>query len=161
MASPSPGHPRYFQRGRWAQLVEGLRYGGGIGQWSWLIHRLTGIGILLFLIVHIIDTFFVVAWPWLYDEAVTLYSGVWFWNKVYYWPLRWGFRVAELGLIASVLFHSVNGVRIVAFDFWPKGTLYQRQIFWITMIVFWGIMIPVSFWVLSALAYPPAHPGLP
>lgn len=147
--------PRVYRRGPLANLVEGLRYGGGVGQWSWLAHRLTGLGVLLFLVIHVIDTFFVVAYPWLYDETVSMYGGVVF--GTYYWPVRWLFRVAELGLIASVVFHSVNGVRIVMFDFWPRAALYQRQIFWGVMLAFWGIMIPVSVWVLSALAYPPAH----
>src|SRR4051812_29485902 len=57
---PTPKDPRYYRRGAWARFVEGLRYGGGIGQWSWLVHRVTGLGILLFLVIHVLDTFFVV-----------------------------------------------------------------------------------------------------
>jgi succinate dehydrogenase / fumarate reductase cytochrome b subunit len=155
--SPSPTlrSPRVYHRGPWSRFVEGMRYGGGVGQWSWLIHRVTGLGILAFLIVHIIDTFLVVAFPAEYDFTVDIYGGVF--AGTYFWPLRWGFRAAELGLIACVLFHAVNGVRIVLFDFWPRSADYQRRAFWIAMTVFTAIMIPVTWVVLAALAGPPGH----
>ena len=37
-------------------LTETLRYRGAIGQWSWVLHRLTGLGVLFFLTLHVIDT---------------------------------------------------------------------------------------------------------
>ncbi len=153
--------PRIYRRGPWKRFVEGLRYGGGIGQWSWLIHRLTGLGILVFLIIHIIDTFFVVAYPELYDHTVAIYGGTlsglpdtWGING-YYWPLRWAFRLGELGLISCVVFHAINGVRVVLFDFWPRGALHQERLFAVVMILFGAIMIPVTIWVLLPLFSPP------
>lgn len=120
--------PRYYHRGPWARFVEGLRYGGGIGQWSWLVHRVTGLGILIYLVAHITDTFFVVIDPAWYDHTMALYGGEV--SGHYYWTVRWAFRLGELGLIACVLFHSINGIRIVLFDFWPKAAVYQRELFW-------------------------------
>ena len=138
-----------------ARIVEGLRYGGGVGQWSWLFHRLTGLGILLFLVIHIIDTFLVVAFPAEYDFTVAIYGGTF--AGAYYWPLRWLFRLSELGLIASVLFHSINGVRIVLFDFWPGAVKHQAAIFKIVMLIFLGIMIPLTAWVIYPLTQGPVH----
>ena len=112
--------PRLTRAGAWPGSSTGLRYGGGIGQWSWLAHRLSGLGILFFLVVHITDTFFVVFAPDWYDHTVAIYGGIWF-DGNYYWPLRWAFRVAELGLIASVVFHAVNGVGVILYDLWPAG----------------------------------------
>jgi succinate dehydrogenase / fumarate reductase, cytochrome b subunit len=162
-SSPTLRTPRVYRRGAWSRFTEGLRYGGGVGQWSWLIHRVTGLGILAFLVIHIIDTFLVVAWPELYDHTIDIYGGVvsglpegWGING-YYWFLRWAFRAGELALIACVLFHSVNGVRIVLFDFWPKSADHQRQVFWVALGVFVAIMLPVTWVVLSALAAPPGH----
>ncbi len=154
-SSPPLRTPRVYRRGAWARFTEGLRYGGGVGQWSWLLHRVTGLGVLAFLVIHIIDTFLVVAYPAEYDFTVDIYGGVF--AGTYYWLLRWAFRFAELGLIACVLFHSVNGVRIVLFDFWPGSSDHQRRIFWIAMIVFAAIMLPVTWVVLAALAGPPGH----
>jgi succinate dehydrogenase / fumarate reductase cytochrome b subunit len=159
--SQIPHVPKYYQRGLRDRITEGLRYGGGVGQWSWLIHRLTGLGILLFLIIHVVDTFFVVAFPALYDHTVAIYggtiSGVGEGINGYYWPLRWAFRLGELGLIASVLFHALNGVRIVLLDFWPKGVMYQKQLFRIVQIAFWVIMLLVTIRVVAPLFNAPEH----
>ena len=161
MSTPTVRSPRVYRRGTWARITEGLRYGGGIGQWSWLLHRVTGIGILLFLVIHIIDTFFVVAYPELYDHTVAIYGGnvtglptAWGVNG-YYWPLRWAFRLGELGLIACVLFHSLNGVRVVMIDFWPRASLHQRAMFNWVLGTFAAIMIPVTIWVILPLRHAP------
>ena len=34
----------------------------------------------------------------------------------------------EVGLVGAVLFHALNGVRIILVDFWEKGPRYQRQL---------------------------------
>jgi succinate dehydrogenase / fumarate reductase cytochrome b subunit len=146
-------------------MMEGLRYGGGIGQWSWLIHRVTGLGVLLFLIVHILDTFFVVLQPVWYDHTVAIYGGMitGLHPSVngYYWWLRWAFRFGELGLIACVVFHSLNGLRVVLFDFWPPATNYQRPLFNIVLILFAAIMIPVSVVIFLPLTQTPTHWKMP
>jgi succinate dehydrogenase / fumarate reductase cytochrome b subunit len=146
--------PRYYQRGSWSRTLEGiLHYGGGPGQWSWLVHRVTGLGILAYLFAHITDTFFVVVNPAWYDHAMDMYGG-WV-SGQYFWPVRWAFRIGELGLIACVLFHSINGLRIVLFDFWPRAVEYQHRLFRLVMIVFWTIMILVALWVLRPLLSTP------
>jgi succinate dehydrogenase / fumarate reductase, cytochrome b subunit len=37
-------------------LVTALRYKGRTGMWMWLLHRVTGLGILAFLIIHVVET---------------------------------------------------------------------------------------------------------
>jgi succinate dehydrogenase / fumarate reductase cytochrome b subunit len=142
-----------------------LRYGGGIGQWSWLVHRVTGLGILLFLVLHIIDTFFVVAYPALYDHTVSIYGGMVTGLHPsingYYWGLRWAFRLGELGLIACVLFHAINGVRVILFDFWPRAAGFQKELAWAVLTVFMAIMIPVAVVVFWPLAQTPQHWVMP
>ena len=154
---PTPTRlPRAYRPGLVIRLLDGFRYGGGLSQWSWLIHRLTGLGILFFLIIHILDTFLVVVTPAWYDHTVAMYGGVWF-NGRYYGPLRWAFRFAELGLIASVVFHAVNGVGIILYDFWVKGTIQRKGILKGVQIVFLLIMIPTALFVLYPLSQPPKH----
>lgn len=157
---PAPYRPNLLSR-----LWEGLRYGGGIGQWSWLVHRVTGLGILLFLIIHILDTFFVVAYPALYDHTVSIYGGMVTGLSPgingYYWGLRWAFRLGELGLIACVLFHAINGVRVILFDFWPRAVLYHKELAWAVLTVFAVIMIPVAIVVFLPLTRTPKHWTMP
>ena len=47
--------------------------------------------------------------PEWYDHTVALYGGVWF-DGNYYWPLRWAFRIGELGLLALELQEPEPGV---------------------------------------------------
>ena len=140
-------------------MLEGLRYRGGIDQWLWLLHRLTGVGILVFLVVHIIDTFLVVYKPAWYDHTVRVYGG--YWGETYLWPLRWGFRIAELGLIASVVFHAINGTRIVLVDFWSKGSLRRGTLMNVVLAIFLLIMIPVVAVVFTPLLKKSDHWKVP
>lgn len=92
-----------------------LRYRGREGHLSFLLHRLTGLGTLLFLLIHIVDTAMVYYYPSLYEEAVNLYRA----------PL---FMVGEMGLVFSVIFHGINGLRIAYLDILkPENWEIRRQ----------------------------------
>jgi succinate dehydrogenase / fumarate reductase cytochrome b subunit len=82
--------------------------------WSWVLHRITGVTLFFFLFAHVVDTAMVRVSPEVYNTAVETYK-----NPVV--------GVMEVGLVAAVLFHALNGVRIVLIDFWDKGTYYQRH----------------------------------
>jgi len=45
-------------------------YRGGAGHWAWILHRLTGLGVLVFLLIHILDTGLVLFGPAVYDRVV-------------------------------------------------------------------------------------------
>ena len=42
----------------------------------------------------------------------------------------------EIGLVACVLYHALNGVRIILIDFWSKGPKFQRQMLWTILTLF-------------------------
>ena len=109
-------------------------YRGGVGQWSWILHRVTGVGVLIFLCLHILDTSLVVLGPEHYNQIIALYR----------LPL---FRLSEVGLFAAVLFHALNGVRILLIDFWVELTRFHIQLFWAEVWLFVLIMVPVA-WVM-------------
>jgi succinate dehydrogenase / fumarate reductase cytochrome b subunit len=91
------------------------RYQGRIGQLSFILHRLTGLGTLLFLSVHILDTSTVYFFPHLYEEAIALYRST-------------PFIIGEIILVFSVIYHGVNGVRLAIFDlFSPKSWRKSSQ----------------------------------
>ena len=110
-------------------------YRGGVGQWSWLLHRITGVGVLVFLCLHILDTALIILGPEHYDAIIALYRH----------PV---FRTMEVGLFASLLFHALNGVRIILIDFWVDLTRVHRQLFYAQMTVFVLAMIPVAYLML-------------
>ncbi|MBK8136064.1 MAG: succinate dehydrogenase, cytochrome b556 subunit [Chloroflexi bacterium] len=95
-------------------LTETLRYRGAIGQWSWVLHRISGLGVVLFLTLHVIDTSWAVFYPGLYEEAIAAYQS----------PL---FTLGEFALIACVVYHAYNGLRIVVFDFNPRWWKHQQR----------------------------------
>lgn len=79
------------------------RYRGREGHFTFLLHRFTGLGTLLFLIIHILDTSTVYFAPELYAEAIEIYRST-------------PFMLGEIGLIFSVIYHGVNGFRIIYAD---------------------------------------------
>lgn len=111
-------------------------YRGKEGQWSWIFHRITGVGVLIFLLAHIVDTMLIGWGPDIYNKMIAIYRNPFF-------------KVAEVGLFAAVLYHALNGVRIILVDFWPDGTKYHKQMFWTVMVLFVISMIPVTFLMLT------------
>ncbi len=115
-----------------------MMYRGGVGQWSWILHRVTGVGVLIFLGLHILDTALVVLGPEHYDKVVALYRH----------PLV---RLSEVGLFAAVLFHALNGVRIILIDVWVGLTRFHRQLFWVELGLFVVCMIPVAWLMIRPI----------
>jgi len=114
-------------------------YRGQTGQWAQLLHRITGIGVALFLLLHVIDTA-VLGWgPGAYDALVNI------WHQ----PV---FRVGQVALFGALLFHAINGVRVMIIDFWDNGSLYQAQMFWITVVLSLILFIPGA-WVMVAYLF--------
>src|SRR5512142_1720305 len=106
-------------------VTETLRYRGKLGQWSWALHRIAGLGTVLFLFLHVIDTSWSVFYPDLYKEAIAQYQS----------PL---FTVGEFALVACVIYHALNGLRIAIFDWRPKW--WRRQAM-AAQLVFAGTII--------------------
>ncbi|HXE74687.1 MAG TPA: succinate dehydrogenase, cytochrome b556 subunit [Candidatus Xenobia bacterium] len=113
-------------------------YRGGAGHWAWILHRLTGLGVLLFLLIHIVDTGLVLFGAEIYDKVM----------KIYARPL---FRVGEVGLAAAVLYHALNGIRITILDFWPELSGRQRELFYAAMVVFALLFVPSAYLMLKPL----------
>lgn len=100
----------------------GTLYRGKVGMWSWVLHRITGVAIFFFLLVHVLDTSLVRLSPEAYDVVISTYKT----------PI---IGLAELGLVAAILFHALNGVRIILIDFWSKGSKYQNLMFWVVVAI--------------------------
>jgi succinate dehydrogenase cytochrome b subunit len=116
-------------------------YRGASGQWSWLFHRVTGLGVLLFLLVHIVDITLIGFGPKVYNAGVAVFStGL--------------VRLISLALIASVLYHAFNGLRIMIVDFWPQGHKYQRQMFYAALVLTIAGFIPMGYFVIAPMFGP-------
>jgi succinate dehydrogenase / fumarate reductase cytochrome b subunit len=116
---------------------KGAAYRGGIGQWTWAAHRVSGLAVIAFLFGHILDTFAVGFGPELYDETISLYQ-------------QWWFKPFEVGLVAAVLFHALNGLRIILFDFWPSLAVKQKTFAYVEWALFLAGFLPAAFFMLRS-----------
>jgi len=96
--------------------------------WSWVAHRISGMLIFLFLLVHVLDTALVRVSPAAYNEVIGHYK-----------LLVFGF--GEIGLVGAILFHALNGLRIILVDFWSQGARRQRMLLWAVVAVWIVLML--------------------
>lgn len=109
-------------------------YRGREGQLSFVLHRLTSLGILAFLSVHVLDTSTVFFFPSHYDHAISIYQSV-------------PFMISEIFLVFSVIYHGVNGARIAILDLYmaKKWEVKSQQ-----NLVIWTLMISILLWLPAA-----------
>lgn len=129
-------------------LRETLRYRGAIGQWSWVLHRLSGLGVLLFFVIHIIDTSWALFYPGLYEKAIAIYQT----------PL---FTIGEFLLVAAVVYHAYNGLRIVILDYKPQWWRFQERAAWWVLGLTALTLVPVfALMFAHVLDYYNANPTI-
>jgi len=90
------------------------------GMIAWIFHRVTGVGILVFLTLHIVG-------PKIYGS------------------------VLPIALLAMLIFHTLNGIRILLIDFWEKGTKHQRALFYGELFLFFAFFLPASYLMISPI----------
>ncbi|MBV1779123.1 succinate dehydrogenase, cytochrome b556 subunit [Paeniglutamicibacter sp. ABSL32-1] len=120
-----------------SKASSGTLYRGHEGMWSWVGHRVTGVVIFLFLLVHVLDTSLVRVSPGAYDAVMSTYKN----------PLM---ALGETALVAAIVFHAFNGLRLILVDFWKSGTKYHRQ-------MLWGVL---ALWVITMVAFSIRHLSL-
>ncbi len=101
-------------------LGTGLRYRGGGPMLTFVLHRIGGLGMALFVTMHILASFL--------GGSV---GG--FLNTIYE---NWLFQVF---IFFCVLFHAINGLRITLIDLFPKLLVHQREAIWVE----WAVFLPL------------------
>ena len=116
-----------------------VRYRGGEGMIAWAFHRISGVAVWAFVVLHVVDIFLVGAAPETYDTLLAIYAT----------PVG---IILEWLLGAAVLYHALNGLRIIIMDFWPAMTRYHRQLWYLNWVIFVLVGLPVTwviFWQFS------------
>ncbi|MEU3769349.1 succinate dehydrogenase, cytochrome b556 subunit [Amycolatopsis sp. NPDC058340] len=119
-----------------ASRRQGTFYRGDPGMWSWVLHRITGVLTFFFLFVHVLDTALVRVSPDTYNEVIETYKT----------PLV---NLLEVGLVGAVLFHALNGIRVMLVDFWEKGPKFQKPMLWTILAIWVVVMIPGAFFMMK------------
>lgn len=101
-------------------LSTGLRYRGEGPMLTFILHRIGGLGMALFITIHMLASF-------LGGEGGLLA------NRIYE---NWGF---QLFIFFCVLFHAINGLRITILDLWPKLLEHTREAMWVE----WAVFLPI------------------
>ncbi|KJX75498.1 succinate dehydrogenase cytochrome B-556 subunit [Mycobacterium lepromatosis] len=106
-------------------------YRGDPGMWSWVLHRISGATIFFFLFVHVMDAAMLRVNPQTYNAVLSTYKA----------PIV---GLMEYGLVAAVVFHGLNGIRVILIDFWSEGPRYQRLMLWIIGVIFLLLLVPAG-----------------
>jgi succinate dehydrogenase / fumarate reductase cytochrome b subunit len=101
--------------------LQGLRYQGGGPMLAWVLHRIGGLAMVIFVGTHILSSFSMQQFA--SDLGTTI-------NTIYE---SWPFQAV---LFFFVIFHALNGLRIILLDLSPKFLKYQREATWLQWIVF-------------------------
>jgi len=116
-------------------IRESARYRGRSGHWSWVAHRVSGLAILAFLVIHVWETALVTYRPEVYSYFIDVFK----------YPL---IAVTEVPLMAAVLYHAFNGVRITILDMKPELWKHQQRSATITWGLFFLVFVPIAIYML-------------
>jgi succinate dehydrogenase / fumarate reductase cytochrome b subunit len=105
-------------------------------RWAYYAHRVSGLGIFAFLGLHLVDVGLVAISPQLYDEVHTLYGT----------PLL---RVFEVALLAAILFHALDGLRLLLLDVVDLNARVSELLLWVAVAVTVGLTIPAAIVILG------------
>ena len=109
-------------------------YKGRSGQWAFVLHPNTGFLVVFFLLLHIVDVSLINTSY--YDEVHRLYGNILL-------------RLFECGLLLALLYHSLNGLRIVIIDFFNDGVRNQQALFYGVIVLTLAAGIPGCFIILK------------
>ncbi len=107
----------------------------GKGMWPWLLQRITGALLLIFVGLHFFITHFAAEGNIDFKVVTDRFMGTSFW---FHW---------DWILLALALFHGVNGIRAIILDFGVKHTT-ARFLFWLMMVICVVTFI-YGYWALS------------
>lgn len=104
-------------------------YNGDVGQYAWILHRATGIGVTFFLLIHIIDIMLISWGSEIYNHTVSFYA------HPFIIPM-------EIMLVGAVIYHTLNGLRVIAVNFSSEGAVRERKFFWGVLVLSVLLTIP-------------------
>ena len=112
----------------------GLPYRGKSGQWAFISHRVSGFLVFMFLLLHVVDVSLVQD-KHLYNEVHAVYGNV-------------VLRIFEVTLLFALVFHALNGLRIILIDFFPDAIRRDKALFGVVVFLTLAAGIPGGYVIL-------------
>jgi len=110
-------------------LIAGAKYKGGGPMLAWALHRISGLGIISFVALHVIASFATQQMGSDLGISINIiYESIYF----------------QLFIVFCAIFHGVNGFRIIVLDIWPRLIRYQKESTWLE----WFVILPL--YILTA-----------
>jgi len=114
--------------------LSGMKYKGGGPMLAWLLHRIGGLAMVIFVCVHALASFsnqqlgndFMLQLNIIYES----------------WPF-------QAFLYFFIIFHVLNGLRIILLDLWPKFLTYQREAIWLQWVIFIPLYGMILYFMIS------------
>jgi succinate dehydrogenase / fumarate reductase, cytochrome b subunit len=97
-------------------------YKGREGQWAFFLHRLSGLALLAYLLLHTFSIGSVMLGEKFYMSIHEIYGFVLF-------------RLGLIGVAGAVAYHAFNGIRIILMDFTDWGVKVQRQLWYGVLVL--------------------------
>ena len=113
----------------WSQ---GMVYWGGWAMAAWILHRATGLGVAFFLLIHILDITLINVSPAVYDRTVEFYQA----------PIL---IPMEIALVGAVLYHALNGLRVISLDISVGMLRRQRELFFAVVLLTALLVLPSAY----------------
>jgi len=110
-------------------LIAGAKYKGGGPMLAWVFHRISGLGIIIFVTLHVLASFLTQQMGSDFGIFINIiYESIYF----------------QLFIVFCAIFHGVNGFRIILLDIWPRLIRYQKESTWLE----WFVILPL--YILTA-----------
>jgi succinate dehydrogenase / fumarate reductase, cytochrome b subunit len=119
-------------------LPSALRYRGGGPYVSWLLHRISGIGIVFFVGMHVVAAFFLYSVQGTTGEIANALTN--FYEAL---PM-------QVFILFAVLFHALHGLRLVILDMFPRLWEYNREAMWVQWALFLSMfLVPAALMIMG------------
>jgi succinate dehydrogenase / fumarate reductase cytochrome b subunit len=110
-------------------LYAGVKYKGGGPMLAWVLHRISGLGIIIFVTLHVLASFLTQQM----GSDLGIFINI-IYESIYF----------QLFIVFCAIFHGVNGFRIILLDVWPRLIRYQKESTWLE----WFVILPL--YILTA-----------
>ncbi len=88
------------------------------------------------MLLHVLDIYLAGGNPNVYDDMLKFYAST-------------PGRILEILLGAALLYHGLNGIRILLMDFWPRLTAYHKQIWYANWVIFVAVGLPGAWSIIK------------